>query len=141
MLQSLKLLFLSILSRFRGEKGIQLPPVNSHLLGLIHARDPKSMQLRMIAGGGGGGLTIEEPENNIVRGALYALAAALGLPTGVLVEVSCVAITRIAAGPRMTMKSTGRNINSNTSQVIFIASHCGIFRISLVLTGKCGLQH
>ena len=43
-----------------------------------HARDPKSMQLRMIAGGGGGGLTIEEPENNIVRGALYALAAALG---------------------------------------------------------------
>jgi methylmalonyl-CoA mutase N-terminal domain/subunit len=42
------------------------------------ARDPKSMQLRMIAGGGGGGLTIEEPENNIVRGTLYALAAALG---------------------------------------------------------------
>jgi methylmalonyl-CoA mutase N-terminal domain/subunit len=42
------------------------------------ARDPRSMQLRMIAGGGGGGLTLEEPENNIVRGAYYALAAALG---------------------------------------------------------------
>ena len=32
----------------------------------------------MIAGGGGGGLTIEQPENNIVRGAYYALIAALG---------------------------------------------------------------
>lgn len=42
------------------------------------AKDPKAMQLRMLAGGGGGGLTIEEPENNIVRGAYYALAAALG---------------------------------------------------------------
>jgi len=42
------------------------------------ANDPRSMQLRMIAGGGGGGLTLEEPENNIVRGAYYALAAALG---------------------------------------------------------------
>ncbi|MBI3097244.1 MAG: methylmalonyl-CoA mutase [Planctomycetes bacterium] len=42
------------------------------------ARDAKSMHLRMIAGGGGSGLTIEEPENNIVRGACYALAAALG---------------------------------------------------------------
>ena len=41
------------------------------------AVDPRSMQLRMIAGGGGGGLTIQEPENNIVRGAYYALASAL----------------------------------------------------------------
>ena len=32
----------------------------------------------MIAGGGGFGLTIEQPENNIVRGAYYALASALG---------------------------------------------------------------
>ena len=31
----------------------------------------------MIAGGGGGGLTFEQPENNIVRGAYYALIAAL----------------------------------------------------------------
>ncbi|MBI2922350.1 MAG: methylmalonyl-CoA mutase [Planctomycetes bacterium] len=42
------------------------------------AKEAKSAQLRMLAGGGGGGLTIEEPENNIVRGAYYALAAALG---------------------------------------------------------------
>jgi methylmalonyl-CoA mutase N-terminal domain/subunit len=42
------------------------------------ARNPRSMQMRMIAGGGGSGLTKEEPENNIVRGAYYALASALG---------------------------------------------------------------
>ncbi len=41
------------------------------------ATNPKAMQLRMIAGGGGAGLTIEQPENNIVRGAYYALASAL----------------------------------------------------------------
>jgi methylmalonyl-CoA mutase N-terminal domain/subunit len=41
------------------------------------ASDPRSQWLRMIAGGGGGGLTIEQPENNIVRGAYYALISAL----------------------------------------------------------------
>jgi len=41
------------------------------------AKSPRSMQLRMIAGGGGGGLTIQQPLNNIVRGAYYALASAL----------------------------------------------------------------
>jgi methylmalonyl-CoA mutase N-terminal domain/subunit len=41
------------------------------------AKNPDSMVLRMIAGGGGGGLTIEQPENNIVRSAFYALASAL----------------------------------------------------------------
>ncbi len=41
------------------------------------AKNPRSMQLRMIAGGGGGGLTIQQPENNIVRGAYYALVSAL----------------------------------------------------------------
>ena len=40
-------------------------------------QNPRSMWLRMIAGGGGGGLTIEQPENNIVRGAYYALVSAL----------------------------------------------------------------
>lgn len=39
--------------------------------------DFKAMHMRMIAGGGGGGLTIEQPENNIMRGAYYALASAL----------------------------------------------------------------
>jgi len=42
-----------------------------------HAREPGSMWLRMIAGGGGGGLTFEQPEVNIVRGAYYALISAL----------------------------------------------------------------
>ncbi len=41
------------------------------------ARDPRAMHLRMIAGGGGAGLTVQQPENNIVRGATYALASAL----------------------------------------------------------------
>ena len=41
------------------------------------AKKPESAWLRMIAGGGGGGLTFEQPEVNIVRGAYYALVAAL----------------------------------------------------------------
>lgn len=41
------------------------------------ATDPRAMQLRMIAGGGGGGLTVQQPLNNLVRGAYYALASAL----------------------------------------------------------------
>jgi methylmalonyl-CoA mutase N-terminal domain/subunit len=41
------------------------------------ATKPGAMQMKMIAGGGGGGLTIEQPENNIVRGAYYALISAL----------------------------------------------------------------
>jgi methylmalonyl-CoA mutase N-terminal domain/subunit len=41
------------------------------------AQKPGAMQMKMIAGGGGGGLTIEQPENNIVRGAYYALISAL----------------------------------------------------------------
>jgi len=42
-----------------------------------NAKNPKSMWLRMIAGGGGSGLTIEQPENNIVRGSYYAMISAL----------------------------------------------------------------
>ncbi len=42
-----------------------------------HAADPRSMWMRMIAGGGGAGLTVEQPQNNIVRGAYYALVSAL----------------------------------------------------------------
>ncbi|MBI1943817.1 MAG: methylmalonyl-CoA mutase [Betaproteobacteria bacterium] len=41
------------------------------------AAKPGSMWMRMIAGGGGGGLTFEQPELNIVRGAYYALVCAL----------------------------------------------------------------
>ncbi len=43
----------------------------------LGAKEPRSMMLRGIFGGGGGGLTIQEPENNIVRMAYYALASAL----------------------------------------------------------------
>jgi len=41
------------------------------------ATRPGSMWMRMIAGGGGSGLTLEQPEVNIVRGAYYALISAL----------------------------------------------------------------
>src|SRR5262245_58252329 len=41
------------------------------------ARDPKSMMFRSLIGGGGSGFTVQEPENNIVRGAYYIIAAAL----------------------------------------------------------------
>jgi len=40
-------------------------------------RDKKALFLRGIFGGGGSGLTKQQPENNIMRGAYYALAAAL----------------------------------------------------------------
>lgn len=42
------------------------------------ARDNRSLLLRGIFGGGGYGMTKAQPENNIIRGAYYALAAALG---------------------------------------------------------------
>jgi methylmalonyl-CoA mutase N-terminal domain/subunit len=40
-------------------------------------QNQKSLFLRGIFGGGGSGMTKQQPENNIVRGAYYALAAAL----------------------------------------------------------------
>ncbi len=42
------------------------------------AKDDRSLLLRGIFGGGGYGMTKAQPENNIIRGAYYALAAALG---------------------------------------------------------------
>ncbi len=42
-----------------------------------HAVKEESCWMRMIAGGGGAGLTKEQPENNIVRTAYYALISAL----------------------------------------------------------------
>jgi methylmalonyl-CoA mutase N-terminal domain/subunit len=41
------------------------------------AQNPRSMMFRSLIGGGGSGFTVQEPENNIVRGAYYSLAAAL----------------------------------------------------------------
>src|SRR4029077_20953456 len=41
------------------------------------AASPKSWMFRSLIGGGGSAFTVQEPENNIVRGAYIALAAAL----------------------------------------------------------------
>jgi len=41
-------------------------------------KNPKVLFFRGLFGGGGSGLTKSQPENNIMRGAYYALAAALG---------------------------------------------------------------
>ncbi len=42
-----------------------------------NVRDKKALFLRGIFGGGGSGMTKQQPENNIIRGAYYALTAAL----------------------------------------------------------------
>src|SRR2546427_11694444 len=53
------------------------------------ATNPKSWMFRTLIGGGGSSFVVQEPENNIVRGAYIALAAALAgaqtisLPTSV----------------------------------------------------------
>lgn len=60
-------------AKFRAGRSLWAKIVKEH----YGATDPHSMWLRMIAGGGGGGLTFEQPEVNIVRGAYYALIAAL----------------------------------------------------------------
>ncbi|MEA2498736.1 MAG: methylmalonyl-CoA mutase, N-terminal domain [Actinomycetota bacterium] len=44
----------------------------------FHAKDPKSMMLRFHTQTGGATLTAQQPENNIVRTALEALAAVMG---------------------------------------------------------------
>jgi methylmalonyl-CoA mutase N-terminal domain/subunit len=61
-------------AKFRAGRGLWAKIVKEH----YGAKRPESAWLRMIAGGGGGGLTYEQPETNIVRGAYYALIAALG---------------------------------------------------------------
>ena len=43
----------------------------------FHATNPKSWMFRSLIGGGGSAFAVQEPENNIVRGAYIALAAAL----------------------------------------------------------------
>ncbi len=60
-------------AKFRAGRGLWAKIIKED----YGAENPKSMWLRMIAAGGGGGLTIEQPENNIVRGAYYALISAL----------------------------------------------------------------
>ena len=43
----------------------------------FHAANPKSWMFRTLIGGGGSAFAVQEPENNIVRGAYIALAASL----------------------------------------------------------------
>ena len=59
--------------KFRAGRGLWAKIIKED----YNAKDPRSMWLRMIAGGGGSGLTLEQPEVNIVRGAYYALISAL----------------------------------------------------------------
>jgi methylmalonyl-CoA mutase N-terminal domain/subunit len=60
-------------AKFRAARGLWAKIMKEQ----YGARDPGSMLMRMIAGGGGGGLTFDQPELNIVRGAYYALISAL----------------------------------------------------------------
>ena len=60
-------------AKFRAARGLWAQIMKEE----FGAKKASTMQMKMIAGGGGSGLTIEEPENNIVRGAYYALIAAL----------------------------------------------------------------
>jgi methylmalonyl-CoA mutase N-terminal domain/subunit len=60
-------------AKFRAGRGLWAKIISEG----YGATNPRSMVLRMIAGGGGSGLTKEQPEVNIVRGAYYALISAL----------------------------------------------------------------
>jgi methylmalonyl-CoA mutase N-terminal domain/subunit len=60
-------------AKFRAGRGLWAQIVRER----YGATKPGSMWMRMIAGGGGSGLTLEQPELNIVRGAYYALISAL----------------------------------------------------------------
>jgi methylmalonyl-CoA mutase N-terminal domain/subunit len=60
-------------AKFRAGRGLWAKIIKEQ----YGAKKPESEWLRMLAGGGGGGLTFEQPEVNIVRGAYYGLIAAL----------------------------------------------------------------
>jgi methylmalonyl-CoA mutase N-terminal domain/subunit len=65
--------FLEQVAKFRAGRRMWARTVKEE----YGAENARSMVMRMIAGGGGGGLTIEQPELNIVRTAYYALVSAL----------------------------------------------------------------
>ena len=60
-------------AKFRAARGLWARIIAED----YRAQKPESGWLRMLAGGGGSGLTLEQPENNIMRGAYYGLVAAL----------------------------------------------------------------
>jgi methylmalonyl-CoA mutase, N-terminal domain len=61
-------------AKFRAARKLWAKNLREH----YGAKDNRSLLLRGIFGGGGYGMTKAQPENNIIRGAYYALAAALG---------------------------------------------------------------
>ncbi|MDP7421187.1 MAG: methylmalonyl-CoA mutase family protein [bacterium] len=65
--------FFEQIAKFRAARGLWARIVRDD----YGCENPRAQKMKMIAGGGGGGLTIEQPENNIVRGAYYALISAL----------------------------------------------------------------
>ena len=65
--------FFEQIAKFRGGRRLWAKIMREE----YHAQKDESGWLRMIAGGGGAGLTKEQPENNIVRSAYYALISAL----------------------------------------------------------------
>jgi methylmalonyl-CoA mutase, N-terminal domain len=60
-------------AKFRAGRRLYAQMMKEH----FGARNPRSMMFRTLIGGGGSAFTTQEPENNIVRGAYLALAAAL----------------------------------------------------------------
>ncbi len=65
--------FFEQIAKFRGGRRLWAKIMKEE----YGAKKDESCWMRMIAGGGGAGLTKEQPENNIVRTAYYALISAL----------------------------------------------------------------
>jgi len=66
--------FLMQIAKFRAARRLWART----MLDRFHARDPRSMMLRFHAQTAGSSLTAQQPENNLVRVSLQALAAVLG---------------------------------------------------------------
>ncbi len=67
-------LFLEEIAKFRAARRLWARTVKER----FHARDERSLMLRFHVQTGGATLTAQQPENNVVRTALQALAAVLG---------------------------------------------------------------
>ena len=66
--------FLTQIAKFRAARRLWARTMRDR----FHARDPRSMMLRFHAQTAGSSLTAQQPENNLVRVSLQALAAVLG---------------------------------------------------------------
>lgn len=65
--------FFEQIAKFRAARRLWAKTIKER----YHAKSERSLQFRMLAGGGGAGLTKQQPENNIVRGAYYGMISAL----------------------------------------------------------------